>query len=110
MSDTYKVLGQAAPATGYIAGDLFTVAASSAHVVSGVHCCNTSGATRLVRLYARIGGAAVAVGNAIAYDVPVGAGETIILGQGSTFTATDKLTAASDLGGVTFTAFGDLVA
>lgn len=106
MAEALKILGQQAPATGYTAGTMFTVAASHSYVVSKLVAANTSGATRLVRAYARVAGAAVAVGNAVAYDVQLLAGETVVLGEGMVFAATDVLTVASDLGGVTFTAYG----
>ena len=106
MADTPQILGQAAPATGYAAANLFTVGAGKYRVVSSLIACNTSGAARLVRVWQRIAGAAAAVGNAIEFDVPVAAGESVVLVAGLTFGATDVLTVASDLGGVTFTANG----
>lgn len=106
MPEALKILGQAAPATGYTAADVVTVAAGHSAVVSSLAICNTSAAARLVRVWARIAGAAAAVGNAVAYDVTLAAGQTLPLVIGMTLAATDKLTVASDLGGVTFTAFG----
>lgn len=107
-SDNPKILGQAAPATGYTAGTLVAAPASGhSAIVSSITCCNTSGATRLVRIYARIAAAAVAVGNAIVYDVTVPSNTVKAIKLGVVLGATDVLTCASDLGGVTFTAFGN---
>lgn len=107
-SDNPKILGQVAPATGYTAGAL-VAAPSSGHsaIVTSIIACNTSGAARLIRIYARIANAATAVGNAIAYDVSLPANTQIAYKLGIVLGATDTLTAASDLGGVTFTAFGN---
>lgn len=105
MASALKILGQAAPA-GATDAALITVGAGKSQVVSSLVVCNTSGAARTVRVFARIAGAAAAVGNAIAYDLPVAAAETVALTLGIALAATDVLTVRSDSGGVTFTAFG----
>lgn len=108
-SDAPKILGQAAPATGYTAGTAVAAPASGhAAIVSSLDICNThASASRLVRVYARIAAASAAVGNAIVYDLKIDAGDTVALKLGIVLGATDVLTVASDLGSVTFTAFGN---
>jgi hypothetical protein len=105
LAEALKILGQAAPA-GATDAAVYTVGAGKSAVVSSLVACNTSGAARTIRVFARIAGAAAAVGNAIAYDVALEAGETLPLTLGIALAATDVLTCRSDLGGVTFTAFG----
>lgn len=99
------ILGQSAPGAASNS-DIYTVPASRRTVVSTLAICNTGAATT-VRVFARIAGAAAAVGNAIAYDLPVGANSHTALTEGITLAATDKLTVQSNAGGVTFTAFGE---
>lgn len=108
MPEALKILGQAAPAAA-TNGDLITVGAGAAQVVSSLVVCNTAATATTFRVHARIAGAAAAVGNAIAYDVPIAGNETITLTLGVTLAATDKLTVRSAGGAVTFTAFGSEV-
>lgn len=106
MADTYKILGQSKPGAAANA-DAYTVGAGKSAVIGALMVANTGAATTF-RIFARIAGAAAAVGNAIAYDVAIGANEVITFG-GLTLAATDVLTVYSTSGTVTFTAFGDEV-
>lgn len=108
MADTYKVLGQAAPAGG-ADGAIYTVPAAKSAVVSSLVICNTGAAATTVRVHARVAAAGAAVGNALVYDMPIAGNDTVVLTLGATLTATDILSGRSAAGGVTFTAFGDEV-
>lgn len=108
MADTYKILGQNAPGAATDSA-LITVGASKSHIVNTLVVCNTNSTDTTFRVHARIAGAAVAVGNALVYDAPISANDTITLTLGTTLAATDVLSTRSLAGGVTFTAFGDEV-
>lgn len=106
-SPVLGILGtQQAPAAATNA-DVYTVPAARRAVISTLVCCNTTAASRMVRVFAREAGAASAVGNAIVYDVALAAGDTLLMTLGITLAATDIITVQSNLGGVTFTAFGE---
>lgn len=105
MADTYKVLGQAKPGAA-ANGDVYTVPAAKSAVVN-LFIANTGAATTF-RVFVRIAAAAAAVGNAIAYDVAIGANELVTL-TGITVAATDVITVYSTSGTVAFTACGDEV-
>lgn len=104
MPSTYKVLGQANP--GASNTNILTVGSGKQALVSTLVVCNTNATQATYRIFARIGGAAAAVGNAIAYDAVVPANDTIALTLGVTLSATDILTVQSSASNVTFTAFG----
>lgn len=105
MADTLKILGQNAPAAG-ANGDVYTVPAVTSAVGASLVICNTNAAATKVRVFARIAGAAAAVGNAIVYDLTIGANETMALTLGLSLATTDKVTTYSLAGGVTFTLTG----
>lgn len=102
--DNNKILGQGSPAAA-ADYDMFTVPADHDYVVSTLVACNVGVATTY-RVHACIAGAAASADNAVCYDAPIGAGESIFLTVGGTFDATDQLTVRSLTGDVTFTAFG----
>ena len=104
MATTYKILGQAAPATS---SDVITVAASHSMVVSSLVIANVTTAASTFRVHARIAGATTAVGNALIYDASVPGNSTTTLTIGITLAATDVLTVvAGTSGALTVTAFG----
>lgn len=104
MADTSKVLGQAKPA-GTTLTDLYTVPGATSTVVSSITVTNQSTATSF-RLSVAVAGAADALSQYIAYDVPLGANETKTFTLGITLAATDKLRCYSASGNVSFSAFG----
>lgn len=103
---TYKILGQSAPSTTSNT-DMITVGAAKSQIVSSLVIANVTAATATARVFARIAGAAAAVGNAVIYDVSIPAKSTASFTLGITLAATDVLTVQSGTGSaLTFTAFG----
>ena len=106
MAETLKVLGQAAPANTSNA-DLYTVPSAKSAVVSTIAIANTSLAGATARIFVRVGGAAAATSNAIAYDLPVAATSTITLTLGITLAAADVVSIRSNTASaLTFHMFG----
>ena len=106
MANTYKILGQSAPANTSNA-NLITVAASTSTVVSTLVVANVTSGAATCRVFARIAGASAVVGNALAYDITVLGNTTTTLTLGITLATTDVLTIQSGTASaLTFTAFG----
>lgn len=106
MANTYKILGQSAPANTSNA-DLITVSAAQSEVISTLVVANTTANAATFRVFARIAGAAAATSNALVYDATVNGNTTTTLTLGITITATDVLTIQSGTANaLTFTAFG----
>lgn len=105
MPETVKSLGQVAPAANTDTA-LYTCPASTSAVMSTIVVCNTGSAPTTFRIHFRDEGAAVAVGNALVYDMDLLANDTITLTLGITCDAADVVSVRSAGGGVTFTAFG----
>ena len=109
MANTYKVLGQSAPADTNNA-DLYTVPSGTATVVSTIHVANVSGSAATCRIYIRINGAAAADGNALAKDVELAANSLMALTEGISLSAGDIITVrSSSANALTFHAFGSEV-
>ncbi len=106
MPTTYKVLGQSAPADTNNA-NLYTVPSSTSAVVSSIVVTNTTSLSATFRIFARIGGAAAATSNAIAYDLTLAPSSTKIFTIGITLATTDIITVRSGTANaLTFSAFG----
>jgi hypothetical protein len=104
MPTAHLILGQAAPATS---SNLFTVPSATTYIVSTLVIANVTSSASTVRVHARVGGAAVAVGNAVVYDASIPANSTVTFTLGMTFATTDILTVvAGTSGALTATAFG----
>jgi hypothetical protein len=104
-ADLIDCLGQAAPAAA-TDGAAYTVPANRVAVLSGIVVCNTGAATTY-RVHVRRNGAAAGVGNAIAYDVALGANQSDFIPAGVTLGDTDVLGVRSASGAVTFTVSGE---
>jgi len=100
------VLGQAAPAAGATVV-AYTVPANRRAVVSTISIAETGGNSGTYRVHVGVNGAAAAVGNAIAYDIPYSAKQATFLTIGATLGPGDVLYVESSAGAVTFTAFGE---
>lgn len=105
-ADLIESLGQSAPAAGVDAA-AYTVPAARVAVLSGVWVCNTGAATTY-RVHLRRNGAAVAVGNALLFDIalPAGTADEKVL-AGLTLGDADVLSVRSASGAVTFTVCGE---
>lgn len=105
-TSTYKILGQAAPATTADT-TLITVGAAKEQIISTLVIANVTATAATARVYARIAGAAVAVSNAILYDVNIPANSSATFTLGITLATTDVITVRTSTGAaLTFTAFG----
>jgi len=105
MASTYKVLGQARPASTTDA-DLYTNPAGGQAIVSTIAVANTESTDDTFRIYIRQDGATAGTGNALAYDTPAKANTTTTLTLGVTIDAADVITVYSGSGNLTFQAFG----
>ena len=106
MPINYKILGQAHPA-GTSETDLYTVPASTETVISTLTITNVTGAGASARVWIRSNGAATAHGNAILFDVSIGANSVAAFTLGITMDATDIITVRGSAGNhLTFQAFG----
>jgi glucose-6-phosphate dehydrogenase assembly protein OpcA len=105
MATAYKVLGQSNPAAT-TATTLYTVPASTQAVISTLVVCNQASTAATFRLAVRVGGAALAASQYLAYDVTVGAADATALTLGITVAATDIVTIYGSSATLSFTAFG----
>jgi histidinol dehydrogenase len=109
MANTYKVLGQGAPADTSNA-DLYTVPSGTATVVSTIHVANVTADVALARIYIMVAGAPASDSNAIAKDVELAANSIFAMTEGMTLGAGDVIAVRSSVANaLTFHAFGSEV-
>lgn len=104
MADTYKVLGQSNPLAATLT-DAYTVPAATSVVISTIVIANRGAATSF-RVSVAVAGAADANQQYLAYDVAIGANETITMTVGVTLAATDKVRVYATLATLSFNLFG----
>ena len=104
MADTYKVLGQSSPGAASLT-TAYTVPALTSAIVSTIVVANRSVATTF-RIAVRLAGAAISNEMYLAYDVPIGANETIALTLGITLATTDIVSVYATLATLSFNIFG----
>ena len=105
MPNFYKVLGQSNP-SAITATTLYTVPASRSAVISTITVANLSTIGATFRIAIRVGGAALANSQYIAYDAILGANNTISFTLGLSLATTDVITVYASTANVTFSAFG----
>jgi hypothetical protein len=106
MPQTYKVLGQSAPAANTTA-NVYTVPAATQAVVSSIIVTNrNTNANITYRLAVQPAGAALANQHYIAYDSTVTALDTVALSLGLSLGNTDVLSVYSANANVSFSVFG----
>lgn len=105
MTNTYRVLGQSAPAAATDT-DLYTVPAATQVVISSIIVCNQAGATRQFRVAIRPNGAALAVEHYIYFNVGVAATDTFAATLGITLDAGDVVTVRTNNTTVSFSIYG----
>jgi hypothetical protein len=106
MATNYKVLGQAAPANTNNA-DLYSVPSGTQTVVSTLNVANVTAEEATCRIFVRIGGAAAATSNAVAFDLSVPSRSIVAITTGMTLAATDVVTVRSSVSNaLTFSLFG----
>ena len=104
MADAYKVLGQSNPGAATLT-TAYTVPAVTSAIVSTIVVANRSVATSF-RLAIRPAGAAISNEHYIAFDVAIGANETISLTLGITLATTDVVSVYATLATLSFNIFG----
>lgn len=109
MTETYKVLGQSAPAATTLT-TLYTVPAATSAVVSSIIVANRSGAAITVRLAIRPAGAAIANQHYLAYDASVPANDSIPFKLGITLATTDVVSVYASDANSSWSAFGTEIA
>ena len=105
MPNAWKVLGQSAPSAA-TSTTLYTCPSSTQTVISSVIVCNRSTTPTSFRLGVDVDGAGDSNADYIAYDVPIGANETIALAHGITLDASDLIRCYATLATLTFSVFG----
>lgn len=105
MAESYKVLGQSAPAAAS-AVPLYTVPAATEAVISTISVCNFGGSTGTFRLDIRPDGETLSDKNYLVYDASVASKDTLFLTVGATMNANDVLGVYSSTASFSFSAFG----
>jgi glucose-6-phosphate dehydrogenase assembly protein OpcA len=105
MPTNYKVLGQSAPAATTNTA-LYTVPSATEAVISTIVVANRAATAATYRIAIRPNGATLANQHYIAYDVPVGAADSVTLTLGLTLDAADVLAIYASTANLTFSAFG----
>ena len=106
MAQTYKVLGQSAPAANTTA-NVYTVPAATQAVVSSIIVTNrNNNANATYRIAVQPAGAALANQHYIAYDSTVTALDSIALSLGVSMGNTDVLSVYSANANISFSVFG----
>lgn len=105
MPTNYKVLGQVAPSAS-VDTTLYTVPSQTQTVVSSIVVTNQSASADSFRLAVRPDGASLQTQHYLAYDANVSANSFVTLTLGLTADASDVVTVSSDLGQLSFNAFG----
>jgi len=109
MPTTYKVLGQSNP-SATTATTLYTVPSATQTVVSTITVCNQAATAATYRIAVRVGGAALAASQYVAYDVSLPANASDTLTLGITLGATDIVTVYASTATMSFSAFGSEIA
>lgn len=108
MTNTYKVLGQVAPAATTNT-DLYTVPAATSAVCSTLSVCNR-GVNTQVRVAVRPAGAAIGNAHYVVYDANLYASDTLFFTLGISLATTDVVTVYARHANVSFSLFGTEIA
>lgn len=106
MAETYKILGQVAPAAN-TTSNVYTVPAATQAVVSSIVIVNRNNSANCTyRVAAQQAGAALANQHYVAYDAPIAALDTVALSLGITLGNTDVISVYSANANLSFSVFG----
>jgi len=108
-TQTYKVLGQAAPAAT-TSTDLYTVPAATTAVISSIVIANRVGTIATFRVSVSVAGAAVATKDYLVYDAAIAGAGFVTLTLGLTLGATDVIRVYSSNSSTSFSVFGSELA
>lgn len=109
MANTYKVLGQLAPASATLS-TLYTVPSATSAVCSTLVIANTGTSATTARVAIRPAGASLVVKHYILYDVLIPAGDSTFLTLGISLATTDVVSVYANLATLSFSLFGTEVA
>jgi glucose-6-phosphate dehydrogenase assembly protein OpcA len=105
MATTYKVLGQVAP-SATTDTTLYTVPATTQTVISTIVVANRGSTSPTFRIAVRPSGATIANQHYLAFNVLIGANDSITLTLGITMNASDVITVYASNADLSFNAFG----
>jgi hypothetical protein len=105
MANTYKVLGQLAPAATTLS-TLYTVPAATSAVCSTLVIANTGTSATTARVAIRPAGESLAVKHYILYDVLIPANDSTFLTLGISLATTDVVSVYANLATLSFSLFG----
>jgi len=105
MANTYKVLGQLAPAAQTLS-TLYQVPSATSAVCSTLVIANTGTAATTARVAVRPAGASIDVKHYIIYDVLVASGDSTFLTLGISLATTDIVSVYANLATLSFSLFG----
>lgn len=104
MGTVRKVLGQS---TGVADTVVYTSPANTDTVISSIVICETNGVAATVRITIDpAGGTATAAGKSVAWDLAIGANQTVALALGITLEAGGKVVMKASTANVTVNLFG----
>lgn len=106
--DTFKVLGQVAPAAATLT-TLYTVPAATQIVASSIVVCNRDAGLAAVRVSVAVAGAADSVEQYVAYDSLLPGNDTIAMVLGVTMSATDVMRVYASTIFLSFSLFGEVI-
>lgn len=105
MANTFKILGQSAPAATSDT-DIYTVPPSTETCVSSLSVCNRGSTSATFRVFLRPNGAVKANQHYIYYDVSIPGNDTFIATIGITMDASDVVSCYASTADLTFQIFG----
>jgi hypothetical protein len=106
MANSYRILGSSAPSAAALT-TAYTVASATQSVISTITVANRSAVGTSFRIAIAAAGGAAGNGEYIAYDVPIGGNQTIILNKlGITMDTTDEVQVYATLATLSFNIFG----
>lgn len=105
MANSYKVLGQAAPAANTDT-TLYTVPAGTDTIISTINVCNQAASAATFRIAVRPDGATLEQKHYLSYDTNIPSNDSIALTLGITVNANDVITVRASTGNFSFNAFG----
>jgi len=108
VTDTFKVLGQAAPAAATLTA-AYTVPAVLGAVVSSIVVCNRDAGVALFRISVAVAGAADNVKQYLVWDAETIGNDTTALTLGVTLAPTDVVRVRSNTTFLSFNIFGEEV-
>lgn len=105
MANTYKVLGQLAPAAATLS-TLYTVPSATSTVCSTLVIANTGTSATTARVAIRPAGASLDIKHYIVYDLLVSPSDTAFLTLGISLATTDVVSVYANTANLSFSLFG----